>query len=334
MRRVADSAGRGPCGRGGRRRGTPPLPGTAARRLRPRGYRSGNSPQPAGRAHPRRQHDQPADRQECVSLARRRLLPQGAGGLVHGADRGDLGQAPDHGSLSQPRRDRHRHLWRQRRRAAQVALAPCVQRFWVEPADDELQVQGAVAQPAEPLCDGPRDGARSDAGRARERDGLLHVGADPGPGTFWIRGAEGLSVRTLETAERRPAGAVPSDLAITSGADLLTASAIAIVVGAEASLGRPVTVRPGRWRGGAGPWFQAGRGRARGRGTGREHETRRDGERTSEGGDRGPGHERTDRMEAEGGMSDARLSEVARPLRLRRGEEQPAKQAILGEVIR
>ena len=27
-------------------------------------------------------------------------------------------QAPDHGGLSQPRRDRHRHLWRQRRVAA------------------------------------------------------------------------------------------------------------------------------------------------------------------------------------------------------------------------
>jgi hypothetical protein len=32
-------------------------------------------------------------------------------------------------------------------------------------------------------------------------------------------------------------------------------------------------------------------------------------------------------------MSAARPSEGARPLRLRRGEEQTAKQAILGEVI-
>ena len=45
-------------------------------------------------------------------------LPQGAGGLVHFADRESLGQEADHGGLSQRRRDRHRHLWRRSRDAA------------------------------------------------------------------------------------------------------------------------------------------------------------------------------------------------------------------------
>ena len=43
---------------------------------------------------------------------------KGARGLVHRADRSDVAQAADHGGLSQPRRDRHRHLWRQCRVAA------------------------------------------------------------------------------------------------------------------------------------------------------------------------------------------------------------------------
>ena len=55
--------------------------------------------------------DQPANRQECLPVAGRRLCPQGTGGMVHRADRTIMGQATDHGGLSQCRRNRHRHIW-------------------------------------------------------------------------------------------------------------------------------------------------------------------------------------------------------------------------------
>ena len=94
-------------------------------RLRPRRHRAGDAAQRQRRPHPRRLDHQPADRQERLPVARRRLCPQGRRGLVHRADRGNVAQAPDHGGLSEPRRDRHRHLWRQRRvRSAITAMTP------------------------------------------------------------------------------------------------------------------------------------------------------------------------------------------------------------------
>ncbi|CAA9515259.1 MAG: Monofunctional biosynthetic peptidoglycan transglycosylase, partial [uncultured Sphingomonadaceae bacterium] len=83
-----------------------------ASRLRQRRDRRCVEPLPGGRPHPRRIDDQPADREERVPVAGRRLLPQGAGGLVHAADRAALGQAADHGGVPQRRRDRDRHLRR------------------------------------------------------------------------------------------------------------------------------------------------------------------------------------------------------------------------------
>ena len=87
-------------------------------RLRHRGDGEGVGTQPAGRAYSRRLDDQPADREERVPVAERRLFPQGAGGLVHRADRACLGQAADHGGIPQRRRDGDRHLWRGGRGAA------------------------------------------------------------------------------------------------------------------------------------------------------------------------------------------------------------------------
>src|SRR3712207_7183772 len=45
-------------------------------------------------------------RKERLPVAAALLGPQRPGGLLHGAHRGDLGQAPDHGALSQRDRDR------------------------------------------------------------------------------------------------------------------------------------------------------------------------------------------------------------------------------------
>ena len=69
----------------------------------------------AGEADPRRQHHQPADRQEPVPVAGHRADPlaaQGTGSLVHGADRGAVAEAPDPRGLRQHRRVRRRRVWR------------------------------------------------------------------------------------------------------------------------------------------------------------------------------------------------------------------------------
>ena len=62
-----------------------------APRLRLQGHRQGAEQQPARPQGARRQHHQPAGRQEPVPLERAQLLPQGAGSLVHGADRSASG---------------------------------------------------------------------------------------------------------------------------------------------------------------------------------------------------------------------------------------------------
>ena len=71
-----------------RRRGQQVL---RAQRLRLRGDRGCDEAQRVGRAHPRRIDDQPADRQERLPVAGRRLCPQGRRGVVHLPDRAICG---------------------------------------------------------------------------------------------------------------------------------------------------------------------------------------------------------------------------------------------------
>ncbi len=73
--------------------GCPLLP---ASRLRDRRDLQGGGAQCRGRALARRLHHLAADGEEHLPLAGPLLAPQGAGDVVHRADRGDLGQAPDH----------------------------------------------------------------------------------------------------------------------------------------------------------------------------------------------------------------------------------------------
>ena len=67
--------------------------------------------------HTRRQHDQHAGREERAALARARSPAQAARGAAHAAAGADLGQAADHGGLSQRRGDRARHVRRRGRGA-------------------------------------------------------------------------------------------------------------------------------------------------------------------------------------------------------------------------
>ena len=71
--------------------------------IRRRSHREGLRPEPAQPSRARRQHDQPAGRQEPVSLVRPQLFSQGARGLLHGADRDAVAQAADTRDLPQHR---------------------------------------------------------------------------------------------------------------------------------------------------------------------------------------------------------------------------------------
>ena len=72
-----------------------------------------------GRRSPaRREHDQPAGREESFPLERAQLRAQGARSVFHGADRDDVAEAAHPRGVSQHRRVRRRHLRRGRRERA------------------------------------------------------------------------------------------------------------------------------------------------------------------------------------------------------------------------
>ncbi|CCC99449.1 exported protein of unknown function [Azospirillum baldaniorum] len=86
------------------------------RRLRLGGHRGSLRGQRGGPAPARRQHDQPADRQERLPLAGPQLDPQGRRGVVHPADRDAVAEEPHPGGLPEHRGVGRRRLRRRGRR--------------------------------------------------------------------------------------------------------------------------------------------------------------------------------------------------------------------------
>ena len=71
----------------------------------------------------RRIHHQPADRQERVSVAGRRMVPQGTGSLLHRPYRDILVETPHHGGVPQLYRDGRRHLRSRSRGTTELRLS-------------------------------------------------------------------------------------------------------------------------------------------------------------------------------------------------------------------
>ena len=133
--------GRLPAAVGGRGRGRELLPAPG---LRPRRHPGG-----AGGRRPaaRRQLDQPAGGEERLPLAGALLAEEGPRGGLHPADRGAVEQAPDHGGLSQRRRDGRGRLRRRGRGAA--LLGPFRRRARAAALG---AADGGAAGPARPLA--------------------------------------------------------------------------------------------------------------------------------------------------------------------------------------
>lgn len=78
---------------------------SSAPRIRLQGHRSGIAGAKRGRSATRGKHNQPADGQERVPVAKPFVVQKGTGGIFHRTHGNNVGEATHHGSLSEQHRN-------------------------------------------------------------------------------------------------------------------------------------------------------------------------------------------------------------------------------------